>query len=106
MQQTQIIMGMPITIKIFDKDAKSLIRSCFDHFKEIDNRFSTYKPDSEISQINKGLPKSRWSPEMKKVLRLCEETNKLTKGYFNIQHNGKLDPSGLVKGWTIYNISN
>lgn len=106
MQQTQIIMGMPITVKIFDKDARFLVKSCFDFFKQIDKRFSTYKSDSEISQINKGLPKSKWSPEMKKVLRLCEETKKLTKGYFNIEHNGRLDPSGLVKGWAIYNTSN
>ena len=39
---------------------------------------------------------------MKHVLALCEQTNADTFGYFNIAHNGKLDPSGLVKGWAIY----
>ena len=99
-------MGMPITIKIFDKNAESLLKSCFDYFKKIDSRYSTYKPDSEISQINDGLPKTKWSTEMKKVFSLCDETNKLTKGYFNIKHNNKLDPSGLVKGWAINNAAN
>lgn len=106
MQRTEIIMGMPITIKILDKNARSLLKICFDYFKEVDNRYSTYKENSEISQINNGLPKSKWSSEMKKVLKLCDETKALTNGYFNIEHNGKLDPSGLVKGWAINNVTN
>jgi thiamine biosynthesis lipoprotein len=40
---------------------------------------------------------------MKTVLALCEETKKQTNGYFDISKDGKLDPSGLVKGWAIYN---
>jgi len=40
---------------------------------------------------------------MKTVLDLCEQTRLATRGYFNISHNGKRDPSGLVKGWAIAN---
>lgn len=104
-QQTQIIMGMPITIKLFDKNARALLKVCFDYFRQVDARYSTYKPDSEISRINNGLPRTKWSPEMKKVLKLCDETKALTRGYFDIEHNGKFDPSGLVKGWAIHNVS-
>jgi len=105
MQQTQIIMGMPITITIIGARARSLLNSSFAYFRRVDDRYSTYKSDSEISQINKGLPKSKWSNEMKRTLELCEETKALTKGYFDIEHNGKLDPSGLVKGWAINNVA-
>ena len=42
---------------------------------------------------------------MKLVLDLCEQTNQLTNGYFDIKHQGQLDPSGLVKGWAINNAS-
>jgi thiamine biosynthesis lipoprotein len=96
-------MGMPITVEIADGTTESNIESIFKYFKSVDGRFSTYKATSEISKINKGLPKSQWSQEMKTVLDLCEETKQLTKGYFDIHHNGNLDPSGLVKGWAVYN---
>jgi thiamine biosynthesis lipoprotein len=42
---------------------------------------------------------------MKEVLSLCEETRKQTDGYFDIYHKEKMDPSGLVKGWSVYNAS-
>jgi thiamine biosynthesis lipoprotein len=96
-------MGMPITVEIVGSATDSDIKSVFEYFKSVDERFSTYKTTSEISKINKGLPKSEWSQETKAVLDLCEETKKLTKGYFDIYRKGKLDPSGLVKGWAIYN---
>jgi thiamine biosynthesis lipoprotein len=101
MKKTEIIMGMPITIAIKDEGASKYLRELFDYFREIDNRYSTYKEDSEISKINRGLPKSEWSKEMKTVLSLCEQTRKDTLGYFNIMLGGKRDPSGLVKGWSI-----
>ena len=96
-------MGMPITIEIVDEATDGDVESVFKYFKSIDNRFSTYKTTSEISKINNGLPKSKWSREMKTVLDLCEQTKKLTKGYFDIYHIGKFDPSGLVKGWAVDN---
>ncbi len=94
---------MPITVEIVDDTNVGDIESVFKYFKSVDERFSTYKTTSEITKINNGLPKSKWSREMKTVLSLCEETKKLTNGYFDISHKGKLDPSGLVKGWAIYN---
>jgi thiamine biosynthesis lipoprotein len=42
---------------------------------------------------------------MKKVLELCEETKKETDGYFDINLNGILDPSGSVKGYAIWQSS-
>lgn len=101
MKQTKVIMGMPITIEIIDSNDKNILAETFSYFQEIDNRYSTYKPTSEISHINNGLPKNAWSTEMKHIIQLCEQTKQQTKGYFDISHNGKLDPSGLVKGWAI-----
>ncbi len=100
-------MGMPITIEVTDKEVTvKNLESIFDYFKSIDQRFSTYKETSEITKVNNGLPESKWSSDMKLVMKLCEETKTLTNGFFNIHHNGKLDPSGLVKGWSIFNASN
>ncbi len=101
MKQTEIIMGMPITVEIVNSADNKHFKTIFDYFRAVDARYSTYKVDSEISQINRGLPKSKWSTEMKTVLNLCDKTKAATMGYFDITHNGKLDPSGLVKGWAI-----
>lgn len=101
MKQTQIIMGMPITIEIIGEEVAKHFTVLFDYFRAVDKRYSTYKPDSEISQINRGLPRVEWSKEMQSVLALCEQTRQDTKGYFNIEHHGRRDPSGLVKGWAI-----
>lgn len=63
-------------------------------------------PYSEISKINRNLIREAdYSEDMKEILRLSEKTKELTQGYFNISMNGKRDPSGLVKGWAIYNAS-
>lgn len=106
MKRSAIIMGMPITIEILDLDAEPQLEATFDYFRSVDRRYSTYKPDSEISSINRGLPESQWSEEMRSVLWLCEETKQASQGYFNITRNGRRDPSGLVKGWAITNAAN
>lgn len=96
-------MGMPVTMEIVQfENAEKAIEDSFEFFKAVDERYSTYKPTSEISRINDGLPRKLWSNEMKNVLDLCEKTKRETRGYFDIrQPDGKLDPSGLVKGWAI-----
>ena len=102
MKQTRLLMGMPITVTI--EDAAATAADCdavYDYFSSVDAKYSTYKDDSEITKINRGLPEAEWSEEMGQVLRLCEETKLATNGYFDIHHQGKLDPSGLVKGWAI-----
>jgi len=103
MKKTEIIMGMPITVEVVDNITNGDFEDIFSYFKEVDEKYSTYKSTSEISQINNGLPSKKWSREMKLVLDSCEQTKKSTNGYFNISHDGKLDPSGLVKGWSINN---
>lgn len=103
MKLTQIIMGMPVSVEVVGDDSEANINDVFNYFKAVDARYSTYKEDSEISQINRGLPDSQWSEEMKDVLKLCEETKRISNGYFDIEKDGKKDPSGLVKGWAINN---
>lgn len=101
-KQTALIMGMPITVEIvIAPNAEASVQATFDYFNAVDTQYSTYKESSEISRINQGLPKAKWSREMREVLALCEQTKQATDGFFNIEHNGKLDPSGLVKGWAI-----
>lgn len=103
MKETREIMGMPVTIEILDSNNQELLENIFDYFMYVDEKFSTYKPDSEISQINRGeLHESRYSDDMKRVFSLAEQTKKDTGGFFDIRKpDGKIDPSGIVKGWAI-----
>ncbi|OGL23390.1 thiamine biosynthesis protein [Candidatus Saccharibacteria bacterium RIFCSPHIGHO2_01_FULL_46_30] len=102
MKQTKLIMGLPITVEIIDSEQTDLLDDTFIFFQEIDYRYSTYKETSEITQINNGLPAAQWSSEIRHILHLCDETKQQTNGYFDITHNGQIDPSGLVKGWAIW----
>ncbi len=101
-------MGMPITVEVVDNTAtEKSIEKAFTYFQYIDNIFSTYKKESEISAINKGsLKKNQYSDDMKTIFSLAEETKISTDGYFNIRTiNGTYDPSGIVKGWAIHNVA-
>ncbi|HSX47574.1 MAG TPA: FAD:protein FMN transferase, partial [Patescibacteria group bacterium] len=44
-----------------------------------------------------------WSDEVKLIFNLSRLTENQTEGYFNIYKNGYVDPSGIVKGWAIFN---
>lgn len=103
MKQLQLLMGMPITVEILDAGATEAdIEKVFASFRAIDETFSTYKEQSEISKINRGeLTGDAYSEAMKTILALSEQTRQETRGYFDIRHDGMLDPSGIVKGWAI-----
>jgi thiamine biosynthesis lipoprotein len=105
MRQTRLIMGMPIEIDIVSDDAAQTLDDAFAYLTSVDERFSTYKAESEISRINRGeIETSAHSDEMKEVFALAEKTKKETKGYFDIRRpDGSVDPSGIVKGWAIHN---
>lgn len=98
-------MGGPVTVEIVGSASQTLFDEIFSYFHHIDETFSTYKESSEITAINKGtLDRHELSEEMKEVFRLAEETKYLTNGYFNIRTpSGSYDPSGLVKGWAVFN---
>jgi thiamine biosynthesis lipoprotein len=109
MKQTRIMMGMPIILEIIDPWAtEEIFDTVFSYFGYVDNKFSTYKDSSEISLINKNqLVPERASKDMQTVFTLAERTKQETNGYFDIRRSiggvPMYDPSGLVKGWAIYN---
>lgn len=95
-------MGMPVTVEIRDKGAKAGdIKKVFDYFTKVDSEYSPFKETSEVGKLNRG---EKVSAEMEEILNLCHDLKKETNGYFDIvKPNGKIDPSGLVKGWAIKN---
>lgn len=102
MKQTEQIMGMPVTIILLaDDHSHTLFAEVFDYFRSIDEQFSPYKKTSEVAKINQGLPEAEWSDDMRLIVKLAEQTKAATQGYFDVWHNGRFDPSGIVKGWAI-----
>lgn len=102
MRESRLTMGMPATVELVSGTQESL-NAIFNFFAEVDERFSTYKQNSEIMKINRGeIAEPEWSSEMREIFALAEQTKKETGGYFSItKPDGSIDPSGIVKGWAI-----
>jgi thiamine biosynthesis lipoprotein len=98
-------MGMPVILEVVDSTVTGkTFDDVFDYFGYVDRKFSTYKQDSEISLINRNeLTLDESSDDMKTIFMLAEQTRLETDGYFDIERKGIYDPSGIVKGWAIYN---
>ncbi len=103
MKQTRLLMGMPITIELLDSGITiDHLDAVFNFFESVDERFSLYRDGSEISRINRGeLQPNEYSDDMRTIFGLCALTKRQTGGYFEIAHDGRLDPTGVVKGWAI-----
>lgn len=100
-------MGTAVSIDCRDHVDASVIREVVDWLHHVDATFSTYKMDSAITRYGIGLLTSEeLDDEVRNVLELCENLRDETNGAFDITSvpapNGTtLDPSGLVKGWSI-----
>jgi len=72
-----------------------------EYVKVIDQEFSTFKPDSQVSKIRRGeLKIEDASAQMQEVWQLCLVARDLTDGSFDPWVvKGGYDPSGYVKGW-------
>lgn len=106
MRQTRLLMGMPISVEVRDSGVTEReLDEIFAYFEWVDETFSTYKETSEVSRLNSGtLAANQYSPELREVLGLADQTRRETDGYFDIERaDGSIDPSGIVKGWAIHN---
>lgn len=98
-------MGMPISLDIpsrhaHDDSLTGHADAVFAWLRHVDEVFSTYKPDSEISRMRAGTVRTP-SAEVAGVLDQCADLWRESDGYFDVYATGALDPSGYVKGWAI-----
>lgn len=106
LRRVEQIMGTAISLDVRDAAVHpSALDEAFEYLRRVDLRFSTYKPESEVSRLSRGeLREIDCSPELREVLDLCERVRRESEGYFDIRAHrtdGSLDPSGLVKGWSL-----
>ena len=102
-RRVEQVMGMPIVVDVRDDNTdEAALDHVFAWFRWVDVTFSTYKEDSEISRLARGeLAPSDALPEVRWVLNRCEQLREETRGFFDARATGRLDPSGLVKGWSV-----
>jgi FAD:protein FMN transferase len=109
LRRVEQIMGTAIGIDARDAATPpAVLDMVFAFLREVDERFSPYKPDSEVSRLIRGDLDPDSGPErsrdLRDVLGLCEGIRGLTNGFFDIRGHradGRPDPTGLVKGWSI-----
>ena len=94
---TEHVMGMPVTV-LADDD----VAPVFAWLRWVDATFSTYREDSQIRRIDRGeLRVADAHADVREVLARCERLRVETRRYFDARAGGRLDPSGLVKGWAV-----
>jgi len=96
-------MGTVFTIDIRDPgDWAAAVDDVVRWLHFVDATFSTYRADSPISKVGRGeLRAMEADPYVAEVLELCARAQHATGGYFTSILEGQLDPTGLVKGWSI-----
>jgi FAD:protein FMN transferase len=96
-------MGTAISVDVRDADVRpGALDDVFAWFRRVDETFSTYKDQSQIGRLGRGeIAVAECDPDVEWVLDRCEEIRRVTGGYFDARASGTLDPSGLVKGWSV-----
>ena len=105
MREVEQIMGLPISLDLRDPApaGRAAVRLVFDWLREVDRRFSPFRPDSEVCQVDRGeLSPDRYSPELAEILALCAHYEAESRGAFRSWLPGRaFDPCGVVKGWAV-----
>ncbi|MBB5887983.1 FAD:protein FMN transferase [Lactovum miscens] len=101
-------MGTAFTSQVVVKDespvpeilfAQGALEKWLEHVDEV---FSTYKENSEVSKYNRGeVDFLSMSEEMRFVYVSCAQASEATHHSFNAMLPSGYDPSGFVKGWAI-----
>jgi thiamine biosynthesis lipoprotein len=107
------IWGTVIRIEIRDAIADTGLDDVWAWFARVDDLFSTWRADSEISRLARGeLDIADASEELPEVLGLCEQLKVSSRGAFDIGFAASvddsdwpgrcaIDPTGVVKGWAV-----
>lgn len=104
MRFLETVMGIPMSIDVRDDvDARPAAERAFRVLREADERFSTYRPDSEVSRVNASpaqAAETARSADFREVVAIGEAAARASEGAFRIRRSdGSWDLDGVVKGW-------
>lgn len=99
------VMGTVFSVDIASADraaAEDAIDDLAVWWSWVDATFSTYRRDSVVSRLARGEMTMADAPaQLHHVLDLCAQMERRTEGYFTARASGRIDPTGLVKGWSV-----
>lgn len=102
------VMGTTVTFDVRDQhlaraELARAVLAGVEALHEADRMFSTFRPDSAVSQIRRGSRRAEDFPaDVVSVLVRCAAATELTSGWFDPwAMPGGFDPTGLVKGWAV-----
>ena len=97
------VMGTIVSLDVRGPASAATLEGAVNVLRDADTRYSPYLADSELSRLARGeLEERECSAELRHVLALADDLCRTSDGYFDVRHHrpdGRLDPSGLVKGW-------
>lgn len=101
LRHAEHVMGTVFSFSVRDRNADGL-PAAVARLHQLDAMFSTYRADSPISRLGRReISLDDCDPEVVEVLAVCAEVAEETEGWFTTSVDGRLDPSGWVKGWAI-----
>jgi thiamine biosynthesis lipoprotein len=111
-RRVEHLMGMPVSIALRGRHATTeegadAWHEVVEELREVDRVFSTYRPDSAVSRLDRGEVTLDDCPaEVAEVLVLGGEAEQQSDGAFSVvlpdgSGRARLDPSGVVKGWAV-----
>ncbi|MFI8190049.1 FAD:protein FMN transferase [Streptomyces sp. NPDC085946] len=102
MRRVEHVMGFPVSLRVDDERVPGeAADAVFAWLREVDARFSPFRPDSEVSRLDRGELREIGA-DLREVLGLCEEYRAATGGAFDARLPGRgLDPCAVVKGWSV-----
>jgi FAD:protein FMN transferase len=99
------VMGLPVIIHVPEAtpEVAAAVERAFDWLREVDRRFSPFRPDSEVCRLGRGeLDPADCAPDLREVLDLCAHYERASHGAFRSRLPGRgLDPCAVVKGWAV-----
>lgn len=104
------VMGMPISIDIRDAQAhqdpdraERALDASFSELRRADATFSLWRSDTPMARLSDGRARLADMPDdVVEVLRRCVHAAAATGGAFTARRlDGRVDPTGLVKGWAV-----
>jgi FAD:protein FMN transferase len=110
LRRVEAVMGTAVSIDVRAPLVRpDVLDAVVDRLRDVDARFSTYRPDSEISRLGRGeLAEPDSSLDVRQVLAACDHLASVTDGAFDARGHradGMLDPSGYVKGWALEEVA-
>ena len=96
------VMGTVFSIDVRDPVSFAAVDGVVEWLHWVDDTFSTYQDDSEICRLDRGeISLEDCCDEVVDIMARCAMLERRSGGAFSAHAGGRIDPSGLVKGWSI-----